>query len=76
MSCLRQFSFQMVKKKTEDSKSYNSVEFIEPYVLDWSGNRETLKTGTWWCYKGCDNCGYCTKLIQINGWKIPDDYPW
>lgn len=18
---------------------------------------------------------YCTKLIQLNGWKIPDDYP-
>ena len=70
------FGFQMVKKKIQGSKKYNSIEFIEPYVLDWNGNRESLKTGTWGCYKGCENCSYCTKLIQINGWKIPDDYPW
>ena len=70
------FAFQMVKKKTQGSKAYNSVEFIKPYVLDWNGNRESLKTGQWGCYKGCDNCAYCTKWIQINGWKIPDDYPW
>ena len=70
------FAFQMVKKKTQGSKAYNSVEFIEPYVLDWNGNRESLKTGQWGCYKGCENCSYCTKLIQINGWKIPDGYPW
>jgi len=25
---------------------------------------------------GCANGGaYCTKLIQMNNWKIPDDYP-
>ena len=70
------FGFQMVKKKIQGSKKYNSIEFIEPYVLDWNGNRESLKIGQWGCYKGCINCSYCTKLIQINGWKIPDDYPW
>ena len=27
---------------------------------------------------GCEsgNSGYCGKLIQANGWKMPKDYPW
>ena len=70
------FAFQMVKKKMQGGKVYNSLEFVEPYVLNWNGNSESLKTGQWGCYEGCTNCWYCTKLIQINGWKIPDDYPW
>jgi len=37
----------------------------------------TKKNGnTWACKKDCTNCGYCTKWIQLNGWKIPKDYPW
>ncbi len=55
----------------------NSVSYIEPYILNWNGMVEHLKTDAIWaCKKGCTNCGYCTKLIQLNGWKIPKDYPW
>ena len=51
--------------------------FLDPYVFGWDGRRESLFThGTWGCRKGCTNCAYCTKLIQLNGWEIPDDYPW
>ena len=39
---------------------------IEPYIVDnWDGTREGLKANR-------KNYG---KLIQLNGWKIPDDYP-
>ena len=43
---------------------------MEPYKNEWDGNLQTLKNkcrGT--------NPEYCTAWIQMNGWKIPDDYP-
>ena len=59
------------------AKTNKKSEFVEPYVFNWNGNESSLKTdGTWGCYKGCTNCAYCTKLIQLNNWEIPDDYPW
>lgn len=47
---------------------------FEPYKYAWEGTRETLFSGS---YSGCNNTkqAYCTALIQDNGWKIPDDYP-
>ena len=64
------FQFQL-------SKTDKNNEFIEPYIHYWNEDNASLKThGTWGCYKGCTNCAYCTKLIQLNGWEIPDDYPW
>ena len=63
-----QFQFAKTNKKSE---------FIEPYTFNWNGNKSSLTGGgTWGCYKGCTNCAYCTKLIQLNNWEIPDDYPW
>ena len=39
---------------------------VEPYLTaTWDGTREGLK----------NNVGNYAKLIQLNGWKIPDDYP-
>ena len=71
------FVFQFSKRKYDGSTTKNSINFVEPYVFNWDGRRESLFTnGTWGCKKGCIYCGYCTKLIQLNGWEIPDDYPW
>ena len=71
------FQFQFSKRKYGGSTTKNSINFIDPYIYNWNGNRESLKTNaTWGCKKGCTICGYCTKLIQLNGWEIPDDYPW
>ena len=75
------FTFQFSKRKNyltdEGSMEKQSLNFIDPYILNWDGRRETLFThGTWGCRKGCTNCAYCTKLLQLNGWEIPDDYPW
>ena len=63
-----QFQFAKTNKKSE---------FVEPYIQYWNGDKASLTSGgTWGCYKGCTNCGYCTKIIQLNNWEIPDDYPW
>lgn len=51
---------------------------VEPYMTTgWDGTREMLLsddvTG---CKKTVTNeRAYCTKLIQMNGWKFPKDYP-
>lgn len=70
------FQFQFTKK-TGINSAINSSSFVEPYIYQWNGKMEHLKNGnTWACKKDCTNCGYCTKWIQLNGWKIPKDYPW
>ncbi len=46
-----------------------------PSYVNSPASVETLKNSTsYGCYKGHKQ--YCTKLIEMNGWKIPDDYPW
>lgn len=72
------FQFQFAKLSgIAGENSYKSVSFIEPYTFGWDGKVEHLKEGNIWaCKKGCTNCGYCTKIIQLNSWKIPDNYPW
>ena len=44
---------------------------MEPYlgaapVKNWDGNIDNLMA---------NEIGHCTKVIQMNGWKIPDNYP-
>lgn len=50
---------------------------VEPYNVNWDGSDvEALKTSLW---NGCYSTyikSYCAKLIQLNGWKIPKDYPY
>ena len=50
---------------------------IEPYTTSWNGTMEGLTdtSNPYACIgTGADNV-FCTKLIQMNGWKIPKDYP-
>ena len=79
----KKFQFQLAKatgKALGDGKidsTRTSTDFVTPYAFNWDGTEEGLtKNGTWACVKGCTNCGYCTKMIQLNGWKIPKNYPW
>ena len=52
---------------------------LEPYVSGWNGTKESLYNhSVLGCRKqlsGTYERAYCAKLIQMNGWKIPDDYP-
>ena len=78
----KKFQFQLAKitgKYLGDGKldpTRTSTDFVTPYVFGWNGTEEGLKNGYCACVKGCTNCGYCTKMIQLNGWKIPKNYPW
>ncbi len=68
------FQFQYAKK---NNTGYKGLDYIEPYTHGWNGQHETLKThSVWGCKRPCYVCGYCTKLIEENNWKIPNDYPW
>ncbi len=71
------FQFQLSKYVSDKNKGINSQDFVEPYIFNWKGTNADLKNNaTWGCRKGCTNCGYCTKMLQLNNWKIPKDYPW
>lgn len=59
------------------SSAYHYKKGVEPYKTCWDGKRETLFTNsTIGCNENATNHqAYCTALIQLNNWKIPDDYP-
>ena len=64
---------------TSDSR-YNSNKSFEPWKYAWDGDIERLKNA---CYNNTplgdssvSGKSYCTAVIQLNGWKIPDDYPY
>ena len=66
-------SFDFCFNKANTAGPKNSVE---PYTTGWDGTRETLIThARYGCGKQISN-SYCAKLIQYDGWKISDDYPW
>lgn len=58
--------------------TYNSIYYyrkgLEPSKYDWDGNISSLYRGA---SRSCDtgDGAYCSALIQVNGWKIPKDYP-
>lgn len=65
------FAFQFNKGNDASKKV-----FVEPYITGWDGNYNSLITpaGHYYCHK--NGGAYCTKLLQLNNWKITKDYPW
>lgn len=60
-----------------NKKNMPNTTFVEPYSHSWDGQYQSLKTNkTFGCKKGCETCAYCTKMLQLNDWKFPNDYPW
>jgi hypothetical protein len=57
---------------------YTHNGIIGPYLYGWDGTREALRsTGPYACEpSNTDALHYCTALIQYDGWKISDDYPY
>ena len=57
--------------------TYHFGKGVEPYMSSWDGTREgLLNDPNIGCNKHVTNePAFCTKLIQLNGWKIPKDYP-
>lgn len=73
-SGIKYFSFFFGPTKPN---KYHHNKGVEPYKMSWDGKRETLFTNTEiGCQENVSNIrAYCTALIQLNGWKIPKDYP-
>lgn len=72
-----QFSFIFYPNSKSATWKYHYNKGFEPYKYLWSGDIERLKNGhqEHSCNKSATSRNYCTALIQMNGWKIPDDYP-
>ncbi len=65
------------KHHTTYGVTYHLGKGFEPYKYEWNGNKNFLYTSRRY---GCNNNSgttnaYCTTIIQLNGWKIPKDYP-
>ena len=78
------FSFNFKPDDKTNPHLYNKG--VEPYYwldasLKWEDMADEVRTIKDYCYgiqnaPGTDSRMYCTAVIQQNGWKIPDDYPY
>ena len=72
-------SFTFIFAPTENSTDtkYSYAKGVEPYKWRWDGTEDMLRNDNeFGCKKEVSNeRAYCTALIQMNGWKIPKDYP-
>lgn len=70
------FVFNFVPNNTSAAWKYHYNKGFEPYKYNWDGVADSLETdGSY----GCNNSAnkyYCTAVIQMNGWKIPYNYPY
>ena len=75
VSGTKYFTFQLSVR--ENSCYGGGGKGVEPYKYSWDGTKEMLLTdNSIGCKKEVSNeRAYCTALIQMNGWKIPKDYP-
>ena len=71
------FCFLFEPNSTYSWLKYHKGKGVEPYMSGWDGSREKLLDDeSIGCRTNATNePAYCTKLIQLNGWKIPKDYP-
>ncbi len=71
------FTFLFNPSITTTRNMYHYNKGVEPYGDSWDGTREFLlnKTSIGCRKDATTEAAYCTKLIQLNSWKIPDDYP-
>ncbi len=71
------FGFSYAPIQNSQDWKYVGRNF-EPFKYRWDGSLNGLYMGT---YEGCHSAdnyfhtGYCTAIIQYNGWKIPKNYP-
>lgn len=71
----KKFAFEIYRIST--GNIIGSKNFIEPYTFIWDGTINHLKNHKrYGCRKDSQTFNFCTKYIQLNNWKIPDDYPW
>lgn len=68
------FCFQFYPISNNKDWKYLYNKGMEAYFYLWDGDEQTLYSNA---YYGCKegNGNYCTAIIYINGWKVPDNYP-
>ena len=72
------FTFFFRPWDNSEINKYHYQKGVEPYKYNWDGTKEMLLTDSLFGCKraeGRTEEAYCTALIQMNGWKIPKDYP-
>ena len=69
------FVFNFYPNNTAEGWKYHYNKGMEPYKVGWDGDVKKLYTGAQYSCSGTEK-NYCTAIIQMNGWKIPDDYPY
>ncbi len=72
------FAFNFKPNDSDFKWKYHYNKGMEPFKHDWNGDINKLKSGSVYSCQGNNsskNNLYCTALIQMNDWKIPDDYP-
>ena len=55
---------------------YHANKGVESYLVNWNGKNDSLYNHV---EIGCNDKAhgfFCTAIIQRNGWKIPDNYPY
>lgn len=71
------FMFQLAKINNSVDNVMKSISYIEPYLYNWDGTKDDIKNNPrYGCRKDSQVFNFCTKMIQMNSWKIPSDYPW
>lgn len=77
LSGIKYFTFYFNPSTKNSMAKYHHKKGVEPYKYNWNGTMNMLWNNS---SIGCnqnttDERAYCTALIQMNGWKIPDNYP-
>ena len=73
------FAFIFNPSNSSSGWKYHYNRGFEPYKFNWDGSIKMLYNDSAY---GCNSTNgsswrqYCTAIIQMNGWKIPDDYPY
>ena len=72
------FAFRFSPSNTAAANKFHYKKGFEPYKLDLEElTKEAMtESSNYSCSAGHVNGAYCAALIQLNGWKIPDDYPY
>ena len=77
ISGIKYFTFFFSPWTNGVARKYHYKKGVEPYKVGWDGTKEMLfNKSNIGCNENATNeRAYCAALIQMNGWKIPKDYP-
>lgn len=69
------FAFNFKPDSQHPQWQYHYNKGMEPFKYVWDGDIKTFYEGEVYSCNKNSQRNYCTAIIQMNDWKIPDDYP-